>query len=142
MIVGMLYCVCYMRLTKCAFLEVDLVVHAAGPFQQAEKCTVLEAAIETKVRKGNPFCCLSLWFSLMESVWKYEAYDTNDGVSLSLQTSYIDVCDDMKYSRRAKSLKDKALAANIPAITTAGIYPGVSNGLCRLSLLLYSLKCL
>lgn len=28
---------------------------------------------------------------------------------------------------RAKSFKDKALAANIPAITTGGIYPGVSN---------------
>lgn len=30
--------------------DVDLVVHAAGPFQQAPKCTVLEAAIKTKVR--------------------------------------------------------------------------------------------
>jgi len=30
---------------------------------------------------------------------------------------------------RAKSFKDKALAANIPAITTGGIYPGVSNGM-------------
>lgn len=30
--------------------DVDLVVHAAGPFQQAEKCTVLEAALQTKVR--------------------------------------------------------------------------------------------
>lgn len=29
--------------------DVDLVVHAAGPFQQAEKCNVLEAAINTKV---------------------------------------------------------------------------------------------
>lgn len=28
---------------------VDLVVHAAGPFQQAERCSVLEAAINTKV---------------------------------------------------------------------------------------------
>lgn len=28
-------------------------MHTAGPFQQAEKCTVLEAAIQTKVRKGN-----------------------------------------------------------------------------------------
>jgi hypothetical protein len=30
---------------------------------------------------------------------------------------------------RAKSFKDKALAANIPAITTGGLYPGVSNGM-------------
>ncbi|RID56894.1 hypothetical protein BRARA_F00310 [Brassica rapa] len=70
--------------------DVDLVVHAAGPFQQAPKCTVLEAAIKTK-------------------------------------TAYIDVCDDTSYAFRAKSLQAEALAANVPAITTAGIYPGVSN---------------
>lgn len=35
---------------KCMNADVDLVVHAAGPFQQAPKCTVLEAAIKTKVR--------------------------------------------------------------------------------------------
>ncbi|KAF7113389.1 hypothetical protein RHSIM_RhsimUnG0131400 [Rhododendron simsii] len=71
--------------------DVDLVVHSAGPFQQAEKCTVLEAAIQTK-------------------------------------TAYMDVCDDTSYAFRAKSYMSKALAANIPAITTGGIYPGVSNG--------------
>lgn len=30
---------------------VDLVVHTAGPFQQSENCTVLEAAIQNKVRQ-------------------------------------------------------------------------------------------
>ncbi|KAM7502501.1 hypothetical protein LguiB_001405 [Lonicera macranthoides] len=70
--------------------DVDLVVHAAGPFQQLEKCSVLEAAIRTK-------------------------------------TAYLDVCDDTSYASRAKAYMDKALAANIPAITTGGIYPGVSN---------------
>ncbi|KAK9999257.1 hypothetical protein SO802_018860 [Lithocarpus litseifolius] len=75
---------------EAALGDVDLVVHTAGPFQQAEKCTVLEAAIHTK-------------------------------------TAYIDVCDDTTYACRAKSFKTKAVAANIPAITTAGIYPGVSN---------------
>ncbi|KAJ4724348.1 Saccharopine dehydrogenase [Melia azedarach] len=73
-----------------ALKDVDLVVHTAGPFQQAPRCTVLEAAIETK-------------------------------------TAYIDVCDDSSYALRAKSFKDRAIAANIPAITTGGIYPGVSN---------------
>ncbi|CAJ2679745.1 unnamed protein product [Trifolium pratense] len=73
-----------------ALKGVDLVVHAAGPFQQTEKCSVLEAAINTK-------------------------------------TAYIDVCDDTDYSRRAKSFMSRALAANIPALTTTGIYPGVSN---------------
>ncbi|XP_022730684.1 uncharacterized protein LOC111285472 [Durio zibethinus] len=75
---------------EAALSDVDLVVHAAGPFQQALKCTVLEAAIETK-------------------------------------TAYLDVCDDTSYAFRAKSFKDRAVAANIPAITTGGIYPGVSN---------------
>ncbi|KAL5168864.1 hypothetical protein HKD37_11G030915 [Glycine soja] len=67
-----------------------LVVHAAGPFQQAERCSVLEAAINTK-------------------------------------TAYLDVCDDTSYAWRAKSLMNMALDANVPAITTGGIYPGVSN---------------
>ena len=31
------------------FPGTDLVVHAAGPFQREDKCTVLEAAISTKV---------------------------------------------------------------------------------------------
>ncbi|XP_030960069.1 uncharacterized protein LOC115981826 isoform X1 [Quercus lobata] len=75
---------------EAALRDVDLVVHTAGPFQQVEKCTVLEAAIHTK-------------------------------------TAYIDVCDDTTYACRAKSFKTRAVAANIPAITTAGIYPGVSN---------------
>ncbi|KAK4607340.1 hypothetical protein RGQ29_001248 [Quercus rubra] len=43
------------------------------------------------------------------------------------KTAYIDVCDDTTYACRAKSFKTRAVAANIPAITTAGIYPGVSN---------------
>ncbi|KAL2941974.1 Carboxynorspermidine synthase [Bienertia sinuspersici] len=73
-----------------ALQDVDLVVHTAGPFQQTEKCPVLEAAIRTK-------------------------------------TAYIDVCDDSSYAVRAKSFCNDAIAANIPAITTAGIYPGVSN---------------
>ncbi|KAK7341261.1 hypothetical protein VNO80_24187 [Phaseolus coccineus] len=73
-----------------ALKSVDLVVHAAGPFQRAERCSVLEAAINTR-------------------------------------TAYVDVCDDTSYAWRAKSLMNRALDANVPAITTAGIYPGVSN---------------
>ncbi|KAL3529765.1 hypothetical protein ACH5RR_009087 [Cinchona calisaya] len=75
---------------EAALRDVDLVVHAAGPFQQVQKCTVLEAAIRTK-------------------------------------TAYVDVCDDTSYAYRAKSYMDKAMAAGVPAITTGGIYPGVSN---------------
>lgn len=40
---------------------------------------------------------------------------------------YLDVCDDTAYSKRAKQLHAKAQAAGVPAITTGGIYPGVSN---------------
>ncbi|EPS70904.1 hypothetical protein M569_03855, partial [Genlisea aurea] len=73
-----------------ALNDVDLVVHTAGPFQRAESCTVLEAAIRTK-------------------------------------TAYLDVCDDTSYAWRAKSYMKRAVEANVPAITTGGIYPGVSN---------------
>ena len=40
---------------------------------------------------------------------------------------YLDVCDDTAYSQRAKGMHAAAAAAGVPAITTAGIYPGVSN---------------
>ncbi|KAF0897185.1 hypothetical protein E2562_034233 [Oryza meyeriana var. granulata] len=73
-----------------ALQGVDLVVHAAGPFQRENECTVLQAAISTK-------------------------------------TAYIDVCDDTDYSWRAKGFHEQAKACGVPAITTAGIYPGVSN---------------
>ena len=40
---------------------------------------------------------------------------------------YLDVCDDADYARSAKSRHANALAAGVPCITTAGVYPGVSN---------------
>lgn len=49
-------------------------------------------------------------------------------IYISWQTAYLDVCDDTNYAWQAKSLSEKAVSANVPAITTGGIYPGVSNG--------------
>jgi hypothetical protein len=46
-----------------------------------------------------------------------------------VQTPYVDVCDDVDYSWRAKGLHEQAKASGVPAIITAGICPGVSNGL-------------
>jgi saccharopine dehydrogenase-like NADP-dependent oxidoreductase len=46
---------------------------------------------------------------------------------LRFLTAYIDVCDDRSYSCLAKTFHEKVVAAQVPAITTAGIYPGVSN---------------
>jgi saccharopine dehydrogenase-like NADP-dependent oxidoreductase len=40
---------------------------------------------------------------------------------------YMDVADDSDYAQRAKGYGEQARAANIPAITSAGIYPGTSN---------------
>ena len=37
------------------------------------------------------------------------------------------MCDDRDYSQAAKGYHQAAVAAGVPAITTAGIYPGVSN---------------
>ncbi|XP_016580006.1 uncharacterized protein LOC107877795 isoform X1 [Capsicum annuum] len=47
--------------------------------------------------------------------------------AIRTKTAYLDICDDTHYATRAKSYMNKALEANIPAITTGGIYPGVSN---------------
>ncbi len=44
--------------------------------------------------------------------------------AIAVGVPYLDVCDDTRYSQRAKKLHEKALAARVPAITTAGIYPG------------------
>ncbi|KAL6205084.1 hypothetical protein ACLB2K_022348 [Fragaria x ananassa] len=38
--------------------------------------------------------------------------------ALKTKTAYIDVCDDTAYAFRAKSFHDRAVAANVPAITT------------------------
>ncbi|XP_057837415.1 uncharacterized protein LOC131047645 isoform X1 [Cryptomeria japonica] len=47
--------------------------------------------------------------------------------AISTKTAYIDVCDDRRYSCLARTFHEKAVAAGVPAITTAGIYPGVSS---------------
>lgn len=46
---------------------------------------------------------------------------------LETKTPYMDICDDSDYSRKVKAQHEAAVAAGVPAITTAGIYPGVSN---------------
>ncbi|KAL6518994.1 hypothetical protein OROHE_017418 [Orobanche hederae] len=74
---------------EAAMTDVDLVVHAAGPFEYADS-KVLEAAIESK-------------------------------------TAYVDIADHGGFARHAKSYKNKAIAAGVPAITNAGANPGVSN---------------
>ncbi|KAL7227210.1 hypothetical protein ACSBR1_022134 [Camellia fascicularis] len=76
--------------SQTSLYDADLVVHTARPFQQVERCTVLEATVKTK-------------------------------------TAYVNICDDTTYAWRAKSYMSKTLAANIPAITTGGVYPRVSN---------------
>ena len=40
---------------------------------------------------------------------------------------YIDVCDDQGHSELTKTLHEDAVAAGVPCLTTAGIYPGISN---------------
>lgn len=47
--------------------------------------------------------------------------------ALETRTPYVDVCDDTTYSERVKSYHSAAVAAGVPALTTAGIYPGTSN---------------
>ncbi|KAK9815837.1 hypothetical protein WJX72_010551 [[Myrmecia] bisecta] len=46
---------------------------------------------------------------------------------IATKTPYMDVCDDSAYAQRARTYSEAARAAGVPAITTAGIYPGTSN---------------
>ena len=39
----------------------------------------------------------------------------------------MDVCDDLDYSEQCKALDAAAKEAGIAAVTTCGIYPGLSN---------------
>ena len=41
--------------------------------------------------------------------------------------NYLDVCDDGSYAQNDKKLNNKCKQANVSAITSCGIYPGVSN---------------
>ncbi|MEW5311277.1 MAG: hypothetical protein WDW38_003005 [Sanguina aurantia] len=48
--------------------------------------------------------------------------------AIAARVPYIDVCDDTPYSEQSKNLYSAAcVAAGIPAIISAGIYPGTSN---------------
>jgi hypothetical protein len=47
--------------------------------------------------------------------------------AIEAKVNYIDVCDDMSFAKLAKGLHAKAKQAGVSAITTTGIYPGVSN---------------
>ncbi|KAL3138840.1 hypothetical protein ABBQ32_005673 [Trebouxia sp. C0010 RCD-2024] len=48
--------------------------------------------------------------------------------AIQAKIPYLDVCDDNDYAARAKAdYHEKARAAGVPAITSGGIYPGVSN---------------
>lgn len=47
--------------------------------------------------------------------------------AIAAKVAYMDVCDDADYSQRARGYHQQAVDAGVPAITTAGIYPGVSN---------------
>lgn len=47
--------------------------------------------------------------------------------AISCKVPYLDVCDDTEYSQNARKLHEQAISAGVPAITTGGIYPGVSN---------------
>jgi saccharopine dehydrogenase-like NADP-dependent oxidoreductase len=52
-----------------------------------------------------------------------------DLAAYPVQTPYVDVCDDVDYSWRAKGLHEQAKASGVPVIITVGICPGVSNGI-------------
>ena len=44
--------------------------------------------------------------------------------AIAMGVPYVDVCDDAEYAQACKRLHQRAVDAKVPAITTAGIYPG------------------
>ena len=44
--------------------------------------------------------------------------------AIAMGIPYVDVCDDAEYAQACKRLHQRAVDAKVPAITTAGIYPG------------------
>ena len=44
--------------------------------------------------------------------------------AIAMGIPYVDVCDDAEYAQDCKRLHQRAVDAGVPAITTAGIYPG------------------
>ncbi|QCD88821.1 saccharopine dehydrogenase [Vigna unguiculata] len=78
----------------------------------------LETALKRKLCRSRNSCCWSL--PMRRKVYVLEA-------AINTKTAYIDVCDDTNYAWRAKSLMKRASDANVPAIITTGIDPGVSN---------------
>ena len=49
--------------------------------------------------------------------------------AIAMGVPYVDVCDDAEYAQSCKELHQQAVQAGVPAITTAGIYPGARAGL-------------
>mmetsp|Transcript_20864 Transcript_20864/g.47035 ORF Transcript_20864/g.47035 Transcript_20864/m.47035 type:complete len:342 (+) Transcript_20864:1-1026(+) len=47
--------------------------------------------------------------------------------AIAAGVAYMDVCDDVEYCQEMKTKSEAARAAGIPAVTTCGIYPGLSN---------------
>jgi len=47
--------------------------------------------------------------------------------SIEAGVHYADVCDDIGFSKRAKQLHARALEKGVAAITTGGVFPGLSN---------------
>ena len=47
--------------------------------------------------------------------------------AITAGTAYMDVCDDSDYAAACRALSAAAAGAGVGAVTTCGIYPGVSN---------------
>ena len=47
--------------------------------------------------------------------------------AIAMGIPYVDVCDDAEYAQDCKKLHQRAVDAGVPAITTAGIYPGARS---------------
>ncbi|KAL6503391.1 hypothetical protein OROGR_025314 [Orobanche gracilis] len=69
---------------------------------------------------------VSCFASMEDIVSKFDDFKLLEA-AIESKTAYVDIADHEGFSRRAKSYKNKAIAAGVPAITNAGANPGVSS---------------
>jgi Saccharopine dehydrogenase NADP binding domain len=111
---------------------VDLLVHAAGPFQRRTECNVLEACIAA----GVPYMdvCDDADYTQRAKRLHQKCAPSGAVRHCCLLTAWLDAGNLLAHSRNTHCRQSskihphcRARDAGVPAITSTGIYPGTSN---------------
>jgi hypothetical protein len=114
-----------------AMADAHLVVHSAGPFQGGgDDCAVLKVGLSHHSRGVSRD-----WYWNIPRCHRLLTHNNASGkccqpylkAAIAAKVPYLDLCDDVEYAKRARAMSEEAKAAGVACITSAGIYPGVSN---------------